>query len=149
MMLANQMPLQIATIEQYNEAVKMGYEPLIDWRFSLLIDLRIKIQYDLFCHSDNRVNIVKANDRFYHYCYEKSLKICQETGQPIHDYSSKVVSHIFSRSSHPELSYDPRNFNLLIPQMHAMWENEKKRKDMCIYRSNLILMEFLLKEYNY
>jgi hypothetical protein len=144
------LPVQITTWSQYQSWLKAGFEPLGDWRFFINIDLRIEIQYLKFCGSINRINLDQANQKFYKYCYDNSLKICAETGQPIHHYQSAVVSHILSRSNKPEMAFDPRNVNILIPQMHAKWECKNRageNKEMRIYKRNQIVIRQLLLEY--
>lgn len=144
------LPVNLDSWEKYEEFRSAGFEPLGDWRFCIPIKLRIEIQYLTFCNSYSRVNIPVANTKFYNFCYENSLKICAETGQPIHNYSATVVSHILSRSDKPEMAFDPRNTNILIPQMHSKWECKNKpgeNKDMQIWRRNQIVIQHLNMEY--
>ena len=47
---------------------------------------------------------------------------------------------------HPEMAHDPRNVNILSFEMHNRRENGDRR-NMRIYRANLLTVEQLKKEY--
>ncbi len=132
----------------YDFAVQRNIEPLIDLRFKLPIELRIEIQKELFGKCIiGRGNIPQANNRFYKWVFSRKGGVCEETGQPIHQYAAVHVSHILSRGSHPEMAHDPRNTNILIAIKHMRWEDERKRKGMKIYNKNTEIMELLKNEY--
>jgi len=137
-------------IQEYQRAVKYGFEPLLDWRkFTLPIRLRVELQRQLFghCTLTKADNIARANERFYRWVFEHKTQVCEETGKPLYDYSAIHVSHILTKGSHPEMSHDPRNTNLLTAEAHELWENGD-RKGMKIYPLNLIIIELLKSDYS-
>lgn len=111
--------------------------------FTLPIKLRIDLQYELFGYGDFK----KQNDKFYHYAWDNSIQCCAETGLPLHDYSAVYVSHIIGRGANRHMAIDPRNFNLLSPQMHRLWESPENFK-MNIWRENRLIIKMLKKDYN-
>ena len=111
--------------------------------FTLDFEIRLQIQYDLFGYGDFK----RANERLYRYVWENSIHCCHESGRPLHNYSSVYISHIISRGSDRRMAIDPRNVNVLSYDMHQQWETGK-RKEMNIYRENLLIMEILRKDYN-
>lgn len=142
--------IKISTRSQYDYLISLGFQPLIDWKhFDLDIHLRVGIQRELFGHSYfGRGSIKEANQRFYNWNWKYRPNYCQETTQPLYNYSSVHISHISGRGSHPEMASDPRNANILNKPSHDNWEDSKKRKGMRIYNYNLIIIEMLTEEYN-
>jgi hypothetical protein len=133
------MRVLVKTQEQYNEYVKAGFNPLLDWfHFTIEINLRVNIQSILF----------KNDIAFYHWIWEHKPHICEETMQPLHNYSAVYVSHILSRGAHTEMRHDPRNANLLSFDQHQIWENGKRQR-MRIFEINKIVINILKNEYNY
>lgn len=133
----------IDTIEGYNLAVDMGFEPLMDMRhFDVDIHLRVQIQRDLF-----GTTIPDANLRFYRWVWERRPHYCEETMRPLWEYSSEFVSHILTRGAYPEMAHDPRNINLLCREAHNQWEFGDRAK-MRIYEQNRRLIDKLMYEYS-
>lgn len=128
--------------ELYDYAVKCGYEPLIDARFPIEINLRVAIQREKF----GRGHTPEENEKFYRWCWEHYPHICQETMRPLHEYSAVHISHILTRGAHPEMAHDPRNVNILCLASHNKWENGN-RYAMRIYQSNKLIIEQLKSEY--
>jgi 5-methylcytosine-specific restriction endonuclease McrA len=140
----------IDSIELYERATRAGFKPLLDWRhFYLPIDLRRQLQYKLFGKNElGQGGIIRANDLFYHYCYENApAKVCEECQTPLDYYSAKYVSHIKSRGSSADLAHDPRNQNLLCPRCHNNWET--KPKALKIYTQNLLVIDLLNYDYQF
>ena len=135
-------PIVIDTRELYDYARQRGYEPLIDRRFSLDINLRVSIQRELF----GTGHTPEENERFYRFCWEHYPHICSECMRPLRQYSATYVSHILTRGAHPELAHDCRNVNILCFSHHSVWENGE-RQNMRIYRQNQLTIEQLKKEY--
>ena len=135
-------PIVIDTRELYDYARRRGYEPLIDRRFSLDINLRVSIQRELF----GTGHTPEENERFYRFCWEHYPHICAETMRPLRNYSATYISHILTRGAHPEMAHDPRNVNILCFEMHNRWENGD-RQNMRIYRINQLTIEMLKNEY--
>lgn len=139
--------LRIDSIDEYRQCVERGFEPLIDDRFELPIELRIEIQRQLFGHvTRGRGNIPQANERFFRWVWERKPHRCEETLRPLHNYSAVYVSHILSRGAHPEMAHDPRNVNILCAEMHNMWENGR-RQSMRIWEKNSRIIKILKNEY--
>lgn len=135
-------PIVIDTRELYEFARQRGYEPLVDRRFTVEINLRVSIQRELF----GRGHTPEENERFYRFCWDHYPHVCSETMRPLYEYSAAYVSHIMTRGAHPEMAHDPRNVNILCWEMHNRWENGD-RQNMRIYRANLLTIEQLKKEY--
>lgn len=135
-------PIVIDTRELYDFARKRGFEPLIDRRFAVEINLRVSIQRELF----GRGHAPEENERFYRFCWDHYPHVCSETMRPLYEYSAAYVSHIMTRGAHPEMAHDPRNVNILCLDMHNRWENGD-RQNMRIYQSNLLIIKMLKKEY--
>ena len=135
-------PIVIDTRELYDFARKRGFEPLIDRRFAVEINLRVSIQRELF----GRGHTPEENERFYRFCWDHYPHVCSETMRPLNQYSAAYVSHIMTRGAHPDMAHDPRNVNILSVEMHNRWENGD-RQNMRIYRANLLTIEQLKKEY--
>lgn len=135
-------PFVIDTRELYDYARSRGYEPLIDRHFSLEINLRVSIQRELF----GAGHTPEENERFYRWCWEHKLHVCEECMRPLREYSATYVSHILTKGAHPAMAHDPRNVNILCFSHHNTWENGK-RENMRIYRSNMIVIETLKQEY--
>lgn len=131
--------IKIDSFDEYAYAVKRGFEPLIDARFCLNIDLRIQIQRDLFGE-------LTDHDKFYRWVWERKPHICEETMRPLQDYSAVHISHILTKGAHPEMAHDPRNVNILCLVAHNHWEFGD-RTEMRIYRKNLETMRLLRNDY--
>ena len=128
--------------ELYDYAVKCGYEPLIDARFPMEINLRVSVQRERF----GRGHTPEENEKFYRWCWEHYPHICQETMRPLQEYSAVHISHILTRGAHPEMAHDPRNVNILCLASHNQWENGR-REQMRIYLINQRTIEQLKNEY--
>ena len=135
-------PFVIDTRELYDYARQRGYEPLIDRRFAVEINLRVSIQRELF----GTGHTPQENERFYLFCWDHYPHICSETMRPLRQYSATYISHIMTRGAHPEMAHDPRNVNILCFEMHNRWENGD-RENMRIYPGNLLIVEQLKNEY--
>ena len=135
-------PIVIDTRELYDFVRTRGYEPLIDRRFAVEINLRVSIQCELF----GRGHTPEENEHFYRFCWDHYPHVCSETMRPLHQYSAAYVSHIMTRGAHPDMAHDPRNVNILSVEMHNRWENGD-RQNMRIYRANQLTIEQLKKEY--
>ena len=128
--------IYINNISEYELAISNDFDPLIDKRFLVDIFLRVEIQRFMFGGVlIGRGNIPTANDKYYHWVWDHKQHVCEETMQPIRNYSAMVVSHILSKGAHPEMAHDPRNNNILIPLMHLKWETGN-REQMRIFRKN-------------
>lgn len=138
-------PIDIQTAAEYDEAVKMGFCPLIDWeRFTMDIRLRVEIQRNLF--GRGVIETGRANVQFYKWCWEHKPHRCEETLRPLYEYSAVYVSHILPRGAYPEMATDPRNVNILCFEKHAEWENGR-REAMRIYPRNRVIIDILKREY--
>lgn len=135
-------PIVIDTRELYDYARKRGYEPLIDRRFAVEINLRVSIQRELF----GTGHTPEDNESFYRWCWDHYPHICEETMRPLRQFSATYVSHILTRGAYPEMAHDPRNVNILCFEMHNKWENGD-RENMRIYRRNLLTIMQLKNEY--
>jgi hypothetical protein len=125
------------TIEEYEYCVSRGFEPLLDTRFVLPIDLRIEIQERMF----------PTIEKFFRWVWAKKPHYCEETMRPLHNYSAAFCSHILSRGAHPEMAKDARNINILCFEMHNKWEFGDRRS-MRIYEKNQKIIELLKSDYN-
>lgn len=134
--------VRIETREEYDACVRVGIEPLINRACNLDIHLRIEIQQELF----GKGHTPAENERFYRWCWEHYPHRCQETMRPLPRYSAVHVSHILTRGAHPEMAHDPRNINILSLEAHNRWENGH-RESMRIYRTNILIINQLKKEY--
>lgn len=139
----------ITTREEYDLCVSRGFQPLLDNRhFELDIRLRVAIQKEIFGHcAIGRGNIPQANERFFRWVWKHKPHICEETMQPLHNYSAVYCSHILTRGAYPEMAHDPRNINILCFEAHNRWENGDKQ-NMRIYARNARIIEQLKTEYN-
>ena len=133
----------ITTREEYDYAVSRGYEPLLDARIPMSIELRKEVQREKFGK-----NSVENNSKFYRWCLEHKPNICEECGKPIRYASATNVSHILTRGAFPEMAYDCRNTNILGFECHSRWEHTTTRKGMNICHKNEKTIEMLKKEYN-
>lgn len=117
--------------------------------FKMDIRLRVDIQNELFGHSFlSRGDIPAANNRFFRWVWENKRHICEETMRPLGaEFAAVYCSHIITRGSHPEMSLDPRNINLLCPEMHNKWEFGD-RDTMRIFPQNARIISLLKAEYN-
>ena len=132
----------VITRADYNRCKALGYEPLIDKRFSMDIRLRIEIQRELF----GTGHTPSENERFYRWCWNHYPHYCQESMRPLYEYSAVYISHILTRGAHPEMAHDPRNVNILSFEQHNKWENGK-RENMRIYPRNMLIIDQLKREY--
>lgn len=139
------MPVFINTREEYQEAVKRGFEPLLDMRFKMVVRLRVEIQTELF--GRGRIDTMRANEKFFRWVWNHKPHYCEETMRPLKTYSAVYCSHILTRGAFPEMATDPRNINLLCPEMHNRWENGDRER-MRIYWKNKKTIELLKEEYN-
>lgn len=140
--------MDLTNREQYEYAVSRGYEPLIDIRFRMAIDLRIDIQRELFGLPEiGKKNIPRANQKFYYWVWEHKSHVCEELMVPLYDFSSKFISHILTRGGHPEMAHDPRNTNILSFAAHQKWEDPLRRRKMRIYPKNIRIMQVLKVDY--
>lgn len=137
--------IPINTKEEYQEAVKRGFEPLLDMRFKMAIRLRVGIQTELF--GRGRIDTMRANEKFFRWVWNHKPHYCEETMKPLKTYSAVYCSHILTRGAFPEMATDPRNINLLCPEMHNRWENGDRER-MRIYWKNKETIELLKQEYN-
>lgn len=133
---------------EYDLIVDRGFEPLIDINnFQMEISLRIAIQKEIFGHCIfGRGDVMQANERFFRWVWVHKPHVCEETMQPLRNYSAVHCSHILTRGAHPEMAHDPRNINLLTFEMHERWENGD-RQNMRIYARNMRIVELLKQEY--
>ena len=136
-------PVVIHTREDFESAIKRGFNPLCEdaWKLPMSIDLRREIQREMFGK-----NNASGNQKFYKYCLEHKPLVCEECGCPINHPSAYNVSHILTRGAHPEMAHDPRNVNILCPKHHSSWENGD-RHSMLIYNKNNRIIAQLKKEY--
>lgn len=135
-------PAPIKTRLEYEHYRGLRLEPLIDRRFDVEIGLRVELQREIFGAGHS----AEENGRFYRWCWEHNLHVCQETMRPLRHYSAAYISHILTRGAHPEMAHDPRNINILSLEAHNRWENGD-RQNMRIYESNLLIIAKLKKEY--
>lgn len=136
--------IEISTRPEYEQAVRLGLNPLIDWRhFAVNIYLRIELQKELFGAADFQ----KENQKFYRWVWDHKMKNCEETGRPLYNYSSVNISHIITKGSDRRMATDPRNVNLLIYEMHNMWEIGD-RLSMNINNENNLIINLLKQDYN-
>jgi hypothetical protein len=142
------MRLLIDCIESYHLVLATGFEPLVDWRFRIPIQLRVDIQRALFGDSYlSKTNVLQANQKFYEYAWRLKPHYCEETCRPL-EYSATHISHILSRGAHPEMAHDLRNFNILSFEKHNQWEDSERQKGMRIYPMNKIIISELINDYN-
>jgi hypothetical protein len=140
--------IRIETMEEYNYCESRGYTPIVDKNFDLEINLRVKVQKQIFGNfAFGKNNIPLANDLFYHWVWEHKPNFCEECIKPLRNYSSVHVSHILSKGANAEMAHDPRNTNILCFNCHSKWENGK-RHQMRINSSNQQIITKLKKEYN-
>lgn len=134
---------------EYDYCVERGFEPLIDTRnFKMDIRLRVELQREIFGHCTfGRGDIPVANQRFFRWVWEHKPHYCEETLRPLPGYSAVYCSHILSRGAHPDMAHDPRNINILCPEMHERWENGD-REGMRIFDGNQRIIEMLREEYS-
>ncbi len=136
--------IEINTYQEYQYCIDRGYFPLINWRlFKMNIDLRIRIQHEMFPVSD----FTKANQLFYTYVWDHSIHNCHEYGRPLYKYASVHISHIISRGADRLMSTDPRNANVLSYKAHMLWECPTERKKLNIYRLNQYIIKMLKEDY--
>lgn len=133
----------ITTIEEYEYAVSRGYEPLLDERIPMSIELRKEVQRRKFGK-----NSIEGNAKFYKWCLEHKPNICEECGKPIRYASAVNVSHILTRGAHPDKAHDPRNTNILCFEHHSQFEDRTTRITMNIYEKTEKIIEKLKKEYD-
>nr|DAW08667.1 MAG TPA: NinG protein [Caudoviricetes sp.] len=137
------MGILIEDVECYKYAKSKGFEPLIDRRFDVPINVRVAIQHHLF----GKGHTPSENERFYRYCWDMYPHVCEECLRPLTGYSATYISHIRTRGAFPEAAHDVRNVNILCFKHHNQWE-VGNRKAMRIYPSNALIIEQMTKEYN-
>lgn len=135
-------PFVIDTRELYDYARSRGYEPLLDYRFRVVPNLRVSIQRELFGAGHTPVE----NQSFYRWCWAHLPHICEECMKPLREYSATYVSHILTRGAHPEMAHDPRNVDILCFAHHSAWENGN-RQNMRIYAHNQRVIKQLKEDY--
>lgn len=133
----------IDTREGYDFARARGYEPLVDRRFRLEIGLRVAIQQELF----GKGHTPEENEKFYRWCWEHKLHVCEECMKPLHQYSAVHISHILSRKEFPQGHFDPRNVNILCFNCHNRWEYRNTRHGMRIEPHNDLVIAELREDY--
>lgn len=141
--------------EEFEYCIKLGINPLF-WHRTIKLDigLRLMLQYELFGKSElGKGSTIKANDKYYHYCYNNSLLACENCGTSFYvkenidtAYSAGYVSHILSRGSRSDLAHDPRNHNMLCRKCHTRWESPQKN-GMVIFMDNQIVIQELKFDY--
>jgi len=139
--------IEINSRLEYDYVVSRGHQPLLDWKkYIMPIELRLLIQDEYFGAADFQ----KENQKFYRWVWEHSIHNCAETGLPLPTYSSVYISHIISRGSDRRMAIDPRNVNILSPQIHALWDSENKsqKQKLNIYRENQLIINLLKKDYD-
>ena len=114
--------IQIKDITEYRDYKKRGWEPLANREFEMPISVRIQAQQELF----GKGHTPAENERFYEYCWEHRVPMCEECGKPLRNYS--------------------RNVNILCFEHHKQWETGKK-EEMRIYKKNLRTVEILRRDY--
>lgn len=141
-------PVLLTERSEYDYCVARGFEPLIDDRyFKLDIRLRVELQREIFGHcAIGRGDIPVANQRFFRWVWEHKPHRCEETMRPLERYSAVYCSHILTRGAFPDMAHDPRNINILCPEMHERWETGN-RQGMRIYGRNQRIIEKLKSEY--
>ena len=129
----------IETKSEYDYCIGRGYEPLLDARFPMAIELRRQIQRSKFG--------IQADDKFFRWVWDHKKHYCEETMRPLNHYSAAFCSHILTRGAHPDMAVDPRNINILCLEMHNKWEFGN-RSEMRIFAKNQRIIEILKREYN-
>ena len=144
-------PYYINTMEEYELIKERKIEPLIDTRFFIIdIVLRVQLQNKLFGLAEiGKRNIPKANEKFYRWCWQNKIHVCEECYKPLLDYSAIFISHILTKGAKPEMAHDPRNVNILCFEHHNKWENgtENVRSKMRIYAKNIKRIKQLKLDY--
>ena len=120
------------------------YHPIykLDFRYRILLQ---DILFGKPALTKNRV--VSANDKFYHYCWSHGYGLCENCNLQLNEYNAVFISHILSRSSHPEMAHDPRNHNILCGSCHHKWESTTNF-EMMIFLHNQIIIKELKSEYS-
>lgn len=147
--------IRVQNQSEYYSLIAKGVKPLTDFiLIEMNIRLRVSLQFEMFGESfSRRGNVIKANQRYYEWCWQNSQKICENCMKPLYSnrnientYSAVHISHILSRSNCPEMAHDPRNKNILCAKCHAKWEGPE-RKSMLIYPLNSAIITILKNEY--
>lgn len=142
----------IETLEEYELVKGRGHEPLVDNRFFIIdIVLRVQLQNELFGLATlGKRNIPKANDKFYRYCWDNLLHVCEECLKPLHTYSASYISHIMTKGAKAHMAHDPRNVNILCAKHHNIWEfgTSEIRSRMKIYNKNVKRIRLLKENYS-
>ena len=136
----------IETRAEYDYCMARGIQPLAHSRFAVEINLRVQIQRELFGMASIDRDVIKANQKFYEFCWEHSKHYCEECMMPLRQYSAGHISHILTRKAHPEMAHDYRNKNILCAKHHAQWETGD-RTSMRIYTGNQKLIEQMMSDY--
>jgi len=96
---------------------------------------------------------IRKDEETYEAVFYLNPNSCEECGTPLPDVFRDAegfvlmrnqYSHIHTKSSHPELRNDPRNFNRLCGSCHNKWEFGD-RESMRIYPKNKEYMEKSIK----
>ena len=134
----------IQDIESYDLCLAKGFQPLIDIKFTLDINLRVEIQNNLFGKK-----CPKNDNKFFHWVWNHKPHVCEETDTDILKFAAVHMSHILSKGAFPEMRYDPRNINILLYGIHNIWEfgTEQEKKKLKIYSLNQPIIENLKYEY--
>lgn len=134
---------EITTREEYDMLIARGIDPFFGRWFYIEENLRRAILKEKFPKNTEENNI-----KFYHWVWEgRKQHYCSECMRPLERYSSSYVSHRFSRGSHAEMAYDPRNTDILCQRCHNKWENPITREKMKIFPKAKKEMEELNKTY--
>lgn len=142
---------KIETLDEYKLIKNRNIEPLIDNRFFIIdIVLRIQIQNELFgLATIGKRNIPQANEKFYRWCWNNKIQVCEECLKPLGDYAAIYISHILTKGGKAHMAHDPRNVNLLCYKHHNLWEfgTIEKKSKMNIYHKNEKIIEVLKSDY--
>jgi hypothetical protein len=138
--------IKILTREDYDRYDKMPLvNPLLDPGFDIEINLRKHIQDELWGSDSANVS---SRHNFFLWVWERKPHVCEETGAFLgYSMQAEFMSHILSRGAHEEMCFDPRNINLLVPDMHRKWETGKREK-MKICDKNKEVVTLLKADYS-
>lgn len=134
----------ISSREEYKK-YHTSFQPLIDSRFDLEINLRKELQNELW--GKDSANIL-ARRNFFIWVWENKQHICEESGVFLgYEMQAIFMSHILTRGAHIEMWNDPRNINILTPDNHRKWETGKREK-MKIWEKNKSVIAQLKSDYS-
>ena len=137
--------IKIDSLEAYYIAREKGFEPLMNSIFfELDINTRVMIQRELFGKFSP-----KNHGKFYRFVWNNKSHKCQETGVELYHYKAIHISHILTKGAHPEMMYDIRNTNIIIGEIHNIWDHGtiEQKKKLLIWRLNQPIIELLKNEY--